>query len=411
MKREELPLGGKRAPSAFALVCTVGCLGRLSYEMIRSPITPLFATHLGAPVQTIGLIVAAVTITGIAVKLPAGALSDVFGFRRLMMAGAVVKAAGPLLYLLAFVWPVLLIVRFIHGFATALYSPPASAFVSQTYPESRGRKLGIYNAAENVGIVAGPLLGGLILSVTVSNFHFAFLVGGGIGILALLVMTRVPKSAALGPTTDAPATSIRDELRLAATGVRRIFADRRIRVISLVEAGMWLGIGSLQAYLPIYALSVGLGAWQIGIIVGAQGIMSILSRPVFGRYSDRLATRKPLIVCGMTLCMAALVFIPYVHSFAGLIALSLVFGTGTGIVTPSTTAMIADLVTHGNFGAAMGVFGSLWDAGHAAGPILFGFLLVLFGYRTSWLVMAAVMAATIVLFLLSRQSPRASVRT
>ena len=43
----------------------------------------------------IGLLVAAVTITGIVVKLPAGALSDVFGFRRLMIVGALVKASGP----------------------------------------------------------------------------------------------------------------------------------------------------------------------------------------------------------------------------------------------------------------------------------------------------------------------------
>lgn len=68
-------------------LCTVGFLGRLSYEMMRTPLTPLLARHLGTPEQFIGLIVAAVTITGIFVKLPAGALSDIFGFRRLIMAG------------------------------------------------------------------------------------------------------------------------------------------------------------------------------------------------------------------------------------------------------------------------------------------------------------------------------------
>lgn len=393
----------KRPPSAFALVCLVGCLGRLSYEMIRSPITPLYAKHLGAPVQTIGLIVAAVTMTGIVVKMPAGALSDVFGFRRLMMAGAVVKAAAPFLYLLAFVWPALLVVRFVHGFATALYSPPASAFVSKTYPDSRGRKLGIYNAAENVGIVAGPVLGGLVLSLTMSNFRLAFIIGGGIGVLALIAMARVPKSPMLGLVSAAP-KPIREALGEAVTGVRRVFADRRIRIVSFVEAGMWLGIGSLQAYLPIYALAVGIRAWQIGILVGAQGIMSIVSRPIVGRYSDRLASRKPLIVCGIALCIASLIVIPFVTNFSGLVALSVVFGAGTGIVTPSTMAMIGDLVKHGGFGAAMGVFGSVWDAGHAAGPILFGFLLVLFGYRTSWLVMAAIMAMATLLFVFSRQS-------
>ena len=54
-------------PSPFVLLCGVGFLGRLSYEMARTPLTSLYAQHLGAPVQLIGLIVAAVTITGIVV--------------------------------------------------------------------------------------------------------------------------------------------------------------------------------------------------------------------------------------------------------------------------------------------------------------------------------------------------------
>ncbi|MFY9809682.1 MAG: MFS transporter [Pseudonocardiaceae bacterium] len=104
-------------------LCGVGFLGRLSYEMARTPLTPLYATHLGAPTQVIGLIVAAVTITGIAVKLPSGALSDLFGFRRLMFAGCLVKDSGPVLYLAALSWPWLLAVRFNHGLVGA--RPPA----------------------------------------------------------------------------------------------------------------------------------------------------------------------------------------------------------------------------------------------------------------------------------------------
>ena len=82
-----------------------------------------------------------------------------------------------------------------------------------------------------------------------------------------------------------------------------------------------------------------------------------------------------------------------------LLGLSVVFGLGTGIVTPSTMAMIGDLVTKGNYGSAMGVFGSLWDAGHAGGPVVFGFLLVALGYKTSWLIMALVMATALLVFL------------
>lgn len=134
------------------------------------------------------------------------------------------------------------------------------------------------------------------------------------------------------------------------------------------------------------------------MLAGGQGVVSIVSRPVLGKRSDTLG-RKPLIVGAALLCIGTLIWIPHTGSFLVLLELSVVFGLGTGMVIPSTTAMIGDLVTRGNYGSAMGVFGSLWDTGHATRPIVFGFLLVALGYRTSWLIMAAIMAAALAVFL------------
>jgi predicted MFS family arabinose efflux permease len=55
----------------------------------------------------------------------------------------------------------------------------------------------------------------------------------------------------------------------------------------------------------------------------------------------------------------------------------------------------------------MGVFGSLWDVGHATGPVVFGFLVVALGYRTSWLLLALVMLAALLLFLVGTRGHRA----
>lgn len=393
--------------SPFAALCGVGFLGRLSYEMMRTPITPLYAEHLGAPIELIGLLVAAVTIVGIVVKLPAGALSDLFGFRRLMMIGALVKASGPFFYLLALSWPALLAVRFYHGLATAIYAPPASALVAKVYPDERGYRLGLYNGAENAGVVLGPVLGGGVLAMTAANFDLAFIIAGAIGILALIAMFWIPKDVATNAPA-APASGKRSDfgraLRELGNGVREIVADPQIRLVSLVEAMLWMGIGSVQAYLPIYALTIHLSTWEIGVLAGAQGVASVWSRPIMGRRSDHLGSRKPLVIIGSLLCIGTLIAIPYATSFLVLLGLSVVFGLGTGIVTPSTMAMIGDLVTKGNYGSAMGVFGSLWDAGHAGGPVVFGFLLVGLGYQTSWLIMALIMAAALVVFLIGTRA-------
>jgi MFS family permease len=282
--------------SPFVALCAVGFLGRLSYEMMRTPLTPVYAKHLGAPDQYIGLLVAAVTIVGNFVKLPTGALSDVFGFRKLMIAGALVKASGPFVYLLALSWPVLLIVRFYHGLATAIYAPPASALVAKVYPKERGYRLGLYNGAANAGVVLGPVLGGALITLTASNFPMIFIVGGVIGILSLLAMLRVPEAGASKGSASSQAAGrprLRKALRDLGVGVREIIADAQIRLVSMVEAMLWVGIGSAQAYLPLYALTIHLPAWQIGELAGAQGVASVWSRPIMGRRSDRLSSQAP----------------------------------------------------------------------------------------------------------------------
>lgn len=389
---------GPRLP--FKLLCTVGFLGRLSYEMVRSPITPLFARSIGAPTAVIGLLVSAVTITGIFVKFPSGSLADLFGFRRLMVTGMWVKATAPFLYLAVNSWPQLLAVRFYHGLSTALYAPAASARVAKSYPQERGRRLGLYSAAENAGVVLGPVLGAAVLAAT--DFPVTFVVSGAIGILALIAIHRFPRDAPAGRRPH-----LREVLRDLNRGFHQIAADRAIRLISLMEGTLYAGVGTLQAYLPLYALAVHLPVPEIGLLFGGQGAVSIVARPLLGRAADRWG-RLRFIVSGVTLCAAVLALIPYSSSFLPLLALSMAFGLGTGMVTPSTTAMIGDLVTRGDFGAAMGLFGSLWDTGHASGPLVAGVLIALLGYHAAFLIIALVVLAVLLFFLVGWSSPRST---
>lgn len=377
----------------FLSLLLVGFLGRLGYEMIRSPVTALYAQQLGAPIAVIGLLVAAATISGIFVKLPAGVLADIFGFKRLIVTGSIVKAVGPFLYLPVRAWQWLLPVRLFHGLATAIYAPAASALVASHYARQRAQHLGIYSAAENAGIVLGPALGGLVLFL--SDFNTAFYVAGGIGILALLVATTVPSDK---PVVDPTATPAPVMKRLRQ-GLKEIVSTPPILVTGMVEGIMFLGFGTLQAYLPLYATNIHLNTAQIGALFGAQGVTSIVGRPTMGRVSDSLG-RRPLIVGGMVLGAISVALVPQTTNFILLLALGALFGLATGAVTPSTTALIADMVKSQQYGAAMGVFGSIWDTGHALGPVLSGVLIAAIGYQWTFLIVGLVMVAAIVPFLL-----------
>src|SRR2546428_4412121 len=101
-----------------------------------------------------------------------------------------------------------------------------------------------------------------------------------------------------------------------------------------------------------------------------------------------------MIVVGLFLCAVTLPAIPAFASLWLLLLPSALFGLGVAIVTPSTTALVADLVKAGRQGSAMGVFGTIWDSGEAAGPLLPGFLIPSPSYAPAFRLIAAFMPAT-----------------
>jgi MFS family permease len=129
-----------------------------------------------------------------------------------------------------------------------------------------------------------------------------------------------------------------------------------------------LTVGALEAFLPVYAVKVaGLNEFQAGLLWGVQIVVTILSKPLMGRISDRWG-RKPIIVLGMIFCAGAFGAIPLLQSFYLLLITALIFGLGEAFVTSSSAALVADICPERHFGAAMGAFGTIFDVGQPPAP-------------------------------------------
>ncbi|MEK7709750.1 MAG: MFS transporter [candidate division NC10 bacterium] len=377
-----------------------GFLARVGYQMARSPVLPRFAQDLGATPELIGVIVAASTVTGVVIKLPAGALSDVLGRKRMMLLGCAFFAAPPFLYPFVQSPGALLALRFLHGFATAIFSPVASAFVADLSQRGRGERLGWFAASGDLGSTLGPLVGGLLLFYTAS-YPMTYLTVGVLGLLPLLIVLRLPDEAprSTGATLRARSAEF-------WSGIAEVLRSRAVLVASALEAALYVGYGAFLGFFPTYGTGIGLNDAQIALVMGAQLGTTMLAKPLSGRLSDRLG-RKPMILAGLFLCAATLPLIPTLTSLWLLFPVSGLFGLGVAIVTPSTTALVADLVKAGRMGSAMGVFGTIWDSGEAAGPILAGVLIASLSYPPAFGLIAAFMAATALLFLLAVKDPGA----
>jgi MFS family permease len=385
--------------NAFVAIVFASILSRLGYQMARSPVLPAFAADLGALPEMIGIIVAASTITGVFFKLPSGALSDVLGKKRMMVLGALFFAVPPFAY--AFVndpWS-LLTLRFVHGFATAIFSPVASAYVASLAESGRGARLGWFSSGNDIGATAGPLIGGFVLYFTAS-YPATYLAVGAIGVLTLAVVLMLPD-------IDRPAREAKTFVLRAAEfrqGLAEVLRTPPIFLAAGIEAVMYLGYGAFLGFLPIYAKTAGLNDAEIAIALGSQLVAAMLAKPVTGRLSDRMG-RKPVIVIGLLLCALALPLIFRSASLATFVLTAPLLGLGVGAVTPVTNALIADLASAKRLGAAMGVFGTIWDIGEAAGPMLAGFLIGGLGYASTFDLLAAMSVAVAIGFVLLVREP------
>ena len=397
---------------AFKNLCTVGFLARFSYALARNPVLPLFALFLGAGPEAIGLAVGISTVTGIFFKLPSGALSDVVGRRRTMLVGLLFFGMMPFFYLFISSYSALIAVRFLHGLATAIYGPVAMAVVAEVAGSRKGEMLSWFSSVGIIGTLLGAPLGGLILDLghnggpVLWQFRLVFAVSAVVGMAALVLGLRT-----LGIEEKVePGLGFAMRIKRFGEGIREVLSDKRIVTASSMEGVQNMAMGALEAFLPVYAVKVvGLSEFQAGLLWGAQIVVIMLSKPLMGRMSDSRG-RRPLIVAGLVLCGASFAAVPFMNGFWTLLAACLVFGMGEALVTSSSAAMVADLCRERHFGSAMGAFGTIFDVGHASGPILAGLLVGWVGYSVSFPLMAAALFAAIPIFLVRvpREEARAS---
>ncbi|MGH9324013.1 MAG: MFS transporter [Vicinamibacteria bacterium] len=374
---------------ALLRLCAAGFAAYCSYSICRTPLLPLFARHLGADPPLIGFVVGASTLTGIFLKLPAGAWSDVLGRRPLLLAGALVFALLPFTYIGASTLAVLLLLRFVHGSATAIFGPVASASLSDLAPASgRGAWLSTYSTAQGAGQALGPVLAGYL--IVKGRFDLAFASAGVIGSMVPLIV--------MGWRQSSEQNSRRARWKEFRNGIAEVGRDRLVLVTSGAQAAQFVLNGTLNAFLPLYGSDVlGLTTPQLGWLFGVQTLTTLAVRPVIGFLSDR-AGRRWVIVAGLTVCSGAVLSISMATSLPGLVTATVVYAAGVATTTAATSAFITDVTRRARYGAAHGVFGTIYDVGDASGPIAAGVLVGAIGYSRMFQVMAMVALAMAVGF-------------
>ena len=159
-------------------------------------------------------------------------------------------------------------------------------------------------------------------------------------------------------------------------------------VFAAVGLGSFTGVmtfGTVNVALPTIAGYFETDLPSVQWVVIAQALtISVLLLPM-GRLSDMLG-RKQVYIAGLLLLMGASVFAASSSSILMLVASRIVQGTGAAMTQGTGMAMITSVFPDEERGKGIGTHMSVIGAGGMAGPVIGGFLVSAFGWRSVFLV-------------------------
>lgn len=358
------------------------------------PVMPPYAASFGASVPQVGLVVALHPAVGTFFQVPAGLLSDRLGRRLLLSIGLAGTLLSSLLYLFVSDLGTLMALRVFNGIASAAFYPAAAALVVDLAPqEKRGQAIGLFTTATQLGNMAGPAIGGLVLQHI--GFPAAFLTGAAFSAAALLIAVARLKSARSGGGVVASGG-----ITLNWMGNWAVIAGPLSTLFVMV------GIASLTSFLPLYGIQLGIDIGTVGLILATVFLGSAVMRIVAGRTCDMVG-RAPVMLAGLALCGIGTFLVSVFTTEVPLHAAGLIYGLGMGSTLPAAAALIADLAPARMRGFAMGINSGSYNAGLAIGGSFLGFVADWTGFAGMYLVTAGVMGLAIVaVFLMTRKAKK-----
>jgi MFS family permease len=326
----------------------------------------------GFGLATVGLIVAASAVAGIATIPISGAIVDRFGGRPVLAASLVLLAIGyGFLPLVHEPWQALVLMA-VGGVGNGAFWPSQSTLLAGlTPPERRHAAYALQRVTRNLGIGLGGLCGGLIATTqSASSYTVLFALDAATFLVFVGVLRFVPDPPI--PRHDgAPAGRylevLRDRVFLGVVGLNVLF----------VAAGY-----AMFELLPVYAKNeAGVSERWIGVIFFVNTLAIVLGQlPLVKLLEGR---RRMRALAAMTVVWAVawvIVLAGGLSAEATTAALvfcvgAVVFGIGECFHGPNQGALVADLAPERLRGRYMAFSTLSWEVGFAVGPAVGGLVL------------------------------------
>ncbi len=267
--------------------------------MAMSVMSKEISLDLHLSLTQVGIVWGIGALPGIVTGLLAGAIGDRLGPKRVLAVGCLVLGLLGAARGLATNFASITAIVFLGGVLAPFTSTNAVKTAGLWFPP---RQLGLANGLISMGMAGGFLIGSLtsatLLSPLLGGWRYVFLLYGVLGALLSIpwAFTRAapPEHAAVA---GVPPMSMRQTM----AHVSRL---RNVWLLGLAVFGVGGCIQGLLGYLPLYLRSIGWEPLRADGALSAFHTISMICVLPIALYSDRLGSRKRLLLIASTFIMA-----------------------------------------------------------------------------------------------------------
>jgi EmrB/QacA subfamily drug resistance transporter len=393
-------LGSRAGAALIGATVLASAIAFLDAAVVNVAV-PAITRDLDASVAGVQWVVAGYLLTAAALLLPAGALIDHFGRRRVLVTGLVVMVVASVLCAVAPTTATLVAARIVQGAGAAMVVPSALALLNGTLRVAdRARGIGVWAGLATLGMTLGPYAGGWLVDTT--SWRYLFLLNVPLVLATLWVLRHVPEvgearrplsldiAGALlavaglggvvyalmaGPvagwgSTRVLVTGIAGVVCLAAlVPVERrqrhpmlrlsLFSSRQFDAINLTTVLLYGGLAA-AGYLVVLQVQLQLGysAAEAGAVLIPQAAVFLVLSPVVGGLVGRVGPRR-LMLAGILCVSAAFLVLSTVGAgdgyVEGLLPGALLWGLGLALTVSPLTSSVLAAVSDEDLGEASAV--------------------------------------------------------
>ncbi len=340
-------------------------------EALFLPTLPLHLSASGYSNTRIGIVLGAFALGVLFTRPLSGFITDEKGRKISLVAGVLVFAAAPLLYLISTDFLFLIIIRFFHGLGISFYTTAFPAYITDVSDEHRrGEIFGHMATSTTLAFTLGPLIGMTIFnSYGFTPLIFLCTVTGILNLIVILFISEVIKKT---------------EKKLKVSYKTALF-NRSVLVSSFIQLVYAIIFGGIITFLPLLLKNI--EGMNVGVFFMVESIVIIICRFMAAQTSDKYG-RGPVFFYSFFIILCAVYLISGIDTMPLLIAIAALFGTGSSLCLPAISAFIADNSDPSARGTVFSFFNGAFDIGVIVAGVLLGFIADLTSIREMFIITA-----------------------